>query len=134
MMLVWCITSEEYDKKVNEYKLEQNEILGQMQAHSDADKDFYLTANKVFSLAQRAAEIFDSSEVHEKRQLLSFVVQNCRLSGQKLSFDLREPFNLIVQTMDQPIGLPLLDTFRTVDWVKIGKELIDFSYLRPAFE
>ena len=114
------ITSEEYDKKVNEYKSEQNEILGQMQAHSDTDKDFYLTANRVFSLAQRAAEIFDSSEVHEKRQLLSFVVQNCRLSGQKLSFDLREPFNLIVQTMDQPIGLRRLPLFRTLQHLPAG--------------
>lgn len=107
------ITSEMYDKKVVEYKSEQNEILGQMQAHSDADQDFYLTANKVFSLAQRAAEIFESSEATEKRQLLSFLLQNCTLSGSNLSFELKEPFNLIVETRHQPIGLTGQDDYRT---------------------
>lgn len=86
-----------YDKKVAEHKAEQNEILSQMQAHSDADHDFYLTANKVFNLARLAAEIFDSSETHEKRQLLNFLVQNCTLSGQKLRFYLREPFDVILE-------------------------------------
>jgi len=112
-----------YDKKVVEYKAEQNEILSQMQAHSDADKDFYLTANKVFNLAKRAAEIFDSSEPMEKRQLLNFLLQNSTLSGSKLAFELKEPFNLIVETRHQPIGLPLLDRFRTLNWVIIKEDL-----------
>lgn len=102
-----------YDKKVAEYKGEQNQILNQMQAHSDADHDFYLTANKVFNLAKRAAEIFDSSEPQEKRQLLNFLLQNCRLSGSKLGFELKEPFNLIVQTRHQPIGLRGSEKVRT---------------------
>ena len=55
MMLVWCITSEEYDKKVNEYKSDQQKVLQQIQAHSYADKDFSLTAGKVFSLAKQAS-------------------------------------------------------------------------------
>jgi len=100
------ITSEMYDKKVNEYKEEQGRILDQMQTHSNADHRFYLTANKVFNLAKRAAEIFESSEVQEKRALLNFLLQNCTLNGQKLAFDLREPFNLIVETKHHPIGLP----------------------------
>lgn len=106
------ITSEMYDKKVAEYKAEQNEILSQMQAHSDADHDFYLTANKVFNLAKRAVEIFDSSETMEKRQLLNFLLQNCMLSGSKLGFELKEPFNLIAATRHQPIGLPGSDSNR----------------------
>ena len=103
-----------YDKKVAEYKGEQNQILNQMQAHSDADHDFYLTANKVFNFAKRAVEIFDSSEVTEKRQLLNFLLQNCRLSGSKLRFELKEPFNLIAATRHDPIGLRIVDDVRTV--------------------
>jgi hypothetical protein len=108
-----------YDKKVAEYKTEQNEILSQMQAHSDADHDFYLTANKVFNLAKRAAEIFDSSEPMEKRQLLNFLLQNCTLNGQKLGFTLKEPFNLIVKTRHQPIGLPEWDDYLHIDWANL---------------
>lgn len=106
------ITSDMYDKKVAEYKSEQNEILSQMQAHSDADYDFYITANHVLNLAKRAAEIFDSSEIHEKRQLLNFLLQNCTLSGSNLRFELKEPFNVIAATRHQPIGLPGSDSNR----------------------
>ncbi len=77
-----------------------------MEAHSNADHNFYLTANKVFNLARRAEEIFKSSEAAEKRQLLNFLLQNLRLSGTNLSFDLKEPFNVIAETRHQPIGLP----------------------------
>jgi site-specific DNA recombinase len=37
----------------------------------------------VLSLAQRSREIFESSEVDEKRQLLKFVFQNLELKDKK---------------------------------------------------
>lgn len=100
------ITQENYDKKLKEYKEKQTDILNQMKDHSEGDHQFYLTANAVFNLATRAIEIFESSEAAEKRQLLNFLLQNCTLSGSKLVFELKEPFNLIVATRHQPIGLP----------------------------
>lgn len=47
-----------------------------MVRHEKADHNFYVTANTanmVMSLATRAKEIFESSEVNEKRQLLNLV-------------------------------------------------------------
>lgn len=44
-----------------------------MERHVNADESFQVTANMVLSLARRAREIFESSEVEEKRQLLNFV-------------------------------------------------------------
>ena len=44
------------------------------------------------SLAARSKEIFMSSEVSEKRQILNFVFQNLKLDGKNLLVDLREPF------------------------------------------
>lgn len=104
------ITQENYDKKLKEYKEKQTDILNQMKDHSEGDHQFYLTANAIFNLATRAIEIFDSSEVPEKRQLLNFLLQNCTLSGSKLGFKLKEPFNLIAATRHQPIGLPRQDS------------------------
>jgi len=118
-----------YDKKVREYKGEQSEVLEQMEAHSNADLNFYLTADKVFNLARRAEDIFKSSEPMEKRQLLNFLLQNLRLDGSKLAFELKEPFNMIVATRHQPIGLPVYRMFRTLDWRKIGQEL-EFSGIK----
>lgn len=100
---------EMYDKKLKEYKERQSAILTEMHIHSDADEEFYLTANTVLNIAKRALEIFKSSEVPEKRQLLNFLLQNCQLEGKNLSFSMRYPFDRILSTSNQPIGLQWLD-------------------------
>lgn len=101
-----------YDRKLKEYKEKQSAILTEMHIHSDADEEFYLTANMVLNLAKRALYIFESSEVNEKRQFLNFLLQNCRLSGKKLEFDLRKPFDRVLATSNQPIGLRTWDNVR----------------------
>lgn len=94
------ITDEMYDSLLREYKEKQAEILSQMQDHSDADEQFYLTANMTLNIAKRAKEIFVSSEIDEKRQFLGFLLQNCSLNGKKLEFTMRSPFNVILNAND----------------------------------
>lgn len=89
-----------YDKYLREYKEKQAEVLGQMQDHSDADEQFYLTANMTLHIAKRAKEIFVSSEVSEKRQFLGFLLQNCSLDGKKLDITMRSPFNVMFNHPD----------------------------------
>jgi len=78
------IANDMYDKKLKEYKEKQQDLFIQMEEHSKADENFYLTASKVLNLASRALQIFESSEVTEKRALLNFVLQNPVLSGRNL--------------------------------------------------
>ena len=47
-----------YDSYLREYKEKQAEALNQMQDHSDADEQFYITANITLNIAKRAKEIF----------------------------------------------------------------------------
>ncbi len=89
-----------YDNLLRKYKEEQSEILGKMQDHSDADEEFYLTANITLNIAQRAKDIFQSSEVEEKNQFLRYLLQNCTLDGKNLEFTMVSPFNLIAQYHD----------------------------------
>ncbi len=95
------ITDEMYDSFLREYKEKQAEILEQMKDHSDADEQFYITANMTLNIAKRAKEIFMSSEVEEKRQFLGFLLQNCILNGKKLDFTMRSPFNLMLNNTDK---------------------------------
>ncbi|MGB4254058.1 MAG: hypothetical protein WBJ22_03050 [Minisyncoccales bacterium] len=60
------ITTDMFNKKLKEYKEKQAELETKMQSYTDADEKFYLTANMVLKLAQKAYEIFQSSEVEEK--------------------------------------------------------------------
>lgn len=66
-----------------------------MERYVNADESFHVTANMALSLTQRSREIFKSSEVEEKRQLLNFVFQNLELKDKKLLIQYREPFKMI---------------------------------------
>ena len=91
------ITEDMFNKKLKEYKERQAEIEAEMKRYTEADENFHLTADMVLNLAQRACEIFDSSEIFEKRQLLNFLLQNLKLKGKNLMFTLKTPFDTIVQ-------------------------------------
>jgi len=91
------ITKDMFNKKLKEYKEKQAELNEEMQRHSNADQSYYITANTVFSLAKRAQELFEKSEVSEKRQLLNFLLQNLKLQGKNLVFELKTPFDRVLQ-------------------------------------
>ena len=61
------------------------------------------------NLAARAKEIFESSEVDEKRQLLNFVFQNLKLEGKNLSIQTCEPFTTLMDYKQCPKGWGNLD-------------------------
>ena len=103
-----------------------------MEEYTRADENFYIAASMVFSLANRALEIFESSEANEKRQLLSFLLQNCRLSGKNLAFELRSPFDSILANAHHSSMLPLLNKLRTLDWKDIQSQLKSLSELSFA--
>jgi bacterioferritin (cytochrome b1) len=89
-----------YAEMVSEYKSKQNDILEQIKDHTDADGNFHLTANMILSICKRAKEIFKSSEVAEKQQILSFLLQNCTLNEKTLYFTMRSPFNALFNQPD----------------------------------
>ncbi|MEI7498043.1 MAG: recombinase family protein [Candidatus Falkowbacteria bacterium] len=86
------ITTEIYDQKLKEFKEKQYDILFKIKQFDNASNSYYITANTVLSLAQRATEIFESSEPEEKRQLLNFLFQNLKLDGKNLQYKLKAPF------------------------------------------
>ena len=91
------LTIDEYDEKVREYKMEQQDLLIQYEDHSRADESFYINASKILNLASKAWEIFESSEAQEKAQLLNFTLQNFSLAGKNLLFEAKNPFAGILE-------------------------------------
>ena len=86
-----------FNKKLKEYKEKQAEIREEMGRYDEADEKFYLTANIVLNLAKKAYEVFQSSEPEEKWQFLNFLLQNLKLEGKKLLFELKTPFDTVLQ-------------------------------------
>ena len=98
-----------------------------MSEHSKADYDYQTTVATVLSVARRAKTIFDnSSEPARKRQFLNYILQNPTVNGKKLYFTIASPFNLVLELADSPNWLPLVDKFRTLNWVQIKRD-IEFS-------
>lgn len=95
-------------------------ITGELLHCSWADQNFYFSANLVMNFAARAREIFESSEVEEKRQLLGLVFQNLQLKDATLSVSVQEPFLTMMDFKNRPGEWGRLDGFRTFDWRKLG--------------
>ncbi len=104
------IDSETYHLKLEGYKKRQREITSEMKAHVNADATCLITAKTVLDLAKRAKEIFISSKIPEKQQLLNFVFSNLKLDGKKLLVTLREPFLTLTAMSHQPVSLRVLDS------------------------
>lgn len=99
------ITTDMYDEKLKELKLRQHDIDKQLQDHTQADENYYITASTVLNLAKGALELFESSEVPQKREILNYLLQNCTATGKNLDFTIRSPFNEILSISNQPTGL-----------------------------
>ena len=99
------ITKPDYDKKMQEYQDKMQSLEMELSEHTKADNDYKTTISTVFTIAMRAKDIFDSSEVNEKRQILSYLLQNSTLDQRKPYFIMRSPFNLILDLSDHPIWL-----------------------------
>jgi len=102
-----------FNNKLKEYKEKQAEIRDEMARYDQADEKFYITANTVLKMAQKALKIFNSSEVPEKRQLLNFLLHNPTLKGENLEFTLKPPFDTMAFANTCSERLPLLDEVRT---------------------
>jgi hypothetical protein len=86
---------ERYEKKRKEYRVKQKEINNKIEKLQFADEEYYLSSEYLLKLAQNAGKLFESSEVHEKRQLLNLTLQNLTLSGKKVRFYWKNTFDKI---------------------------------------
>lgn len=93
-----------------------DKILDYLKSNKEkiADESYYLAVNQVLSLSQRASEIFESSEPNEKRQLLNYLLQNCRLNERSLFFELKKPFDALVKYNKCPEMLRIVNNVRTI--------------------
>lgn len=105
LLLDSSITKDDYDRKLKELKEKQYDINIQIEDHTRADETYYITASTVLNLAKNALDIFESSEVPEKRALLNYLLQNYTVNGKNAAFTLRSPFDAILSVANQPTGL-----------------------------
>ncbi|MBP6859696.1 MAG: hypothetical protein KBC69_03710 [Candidatus Magasanikbacteria bacterium] len=98
------ITKDIYDKKHQEYQDQIQTLEIEMSEHRKADFDYQTTVATVLSVARRAKTIFEnSSEVAGKRAFLNYILQNPIVTGKTLSFELKKPFDLVLNLANEQI-------------------------------
>jgi DNA invertase Pin-like site-specific DNA recombinase len=114
LRLEQSITSDDYDKKLQELKDKQYLLNIELEEYTKADHQYHIHVNTVLNLSRKIADIFESSEPMEKRAILGFILQNPMVSGKKLEFTMRKPFDTVLELAACPTGLPALHKFRNI--------------------
>ena len=73
------------------------DIDGRIEMLQNAEDNYYITAKYVLDLANHAYDLFKSSEVEERRQLMRLVLSNTRIEGKKVLFQAQKPFDMILK-------------------------------------
>ena len=94
------INDEQYDRFYEKFVQDKEEITTRLNNLQEAEDNYYLTSKYVLNLADRAHDLFISSEVEEKRQLVTLVLQNIKMDGKKIVYDVQKPFNLMIEASD----------------------------------
>lgn len=100
------ITESFYNKKREEFRAKQQELTDKLSRLGIADEEYYLTSEYLLQLANRAYDLFLSSEAEEKRQLLKLTLQNLKLDGKKVDFELVKPFDKVFACNTSQSWLP----------------------------
>lgn len=102
----------------------------------EAEDNYYITAKYLLELANRAYDLFISSEIEERRQLVKLVLSNLNVEGKKVRYDAIKPFDTILNYADSQLWLPLKDLFinrniefsTTLPEVKTNFSLLGFQF------
>ncbi len=93
------IDADFFEKMSAEWRAEQDRCLRDIERHQSTDQSYLEDGVRLFELAQSAQRLFAKQDAREKRRLLNFVVSNCSWQDGELTATLRQPFDLIAETM-----------------------------------
>jgi len=94
------ITDAHYDKFYQSFRDQIQEVNARLERLDEAEDNYYITAKYVLNLVNRAYDLFMSSEVEERRQLIKLVLSNLRIEDEKVLWDVQSPFNLLTNRTD----------------------------------
>ncbi|MBT4856477.1 recombinase family protein [bacterium] len=94
------ITESDYDKFYQSLHDQLITINSRLEQLEESDDNYFTTAKYVLSLANKAQELFESSEVDERRQLINLLLSNVRVEDEYVLYDVQKPFDLIVNCSD----------------------------------
>ena len=87
-----------FDRKSADWRAEQAEILRKIEQHQNANCSYLEEGVRLLELSQKAAILYETQEMKEKRRILDFVFSNCLWKDGALILNYRKPFDLLALT------------------------------------
>lgn len=94
------ITDDEYDKFYQSFREQIADLDTRLAMLQEAEDNYYITAKYLLDLANRAYDLFASSEIEERRQLLKLVLSNLKVEGKTVQYQAQKPFDIILKYSD----------------------------------
>ena len=89
---------------------ERERIVNQISAHEKADSKYLKNGIELLELAHRAHDLYKKQNSKEKQRLLKHLLSNSIMEGKTVHFELKMPFNMIVETNKSKNWLGRVDT------------------------
>ena len=96
------ITKDEYDNMIMEISVDRHNTEAKLQRLVTADDHFSESIANIFSIASRSHEIFKSSELEEKRKIITIIFPNLQMDAGKLELSMRKPFEMFINFKERP--------------------------------
>ncbi len=110
LLLDGSITKDIHNKKHQDLTQRRYEINKKIEQHHEGNSQFKIALTMLVTLASKAWEIFESSTIDEKRQLIGYVFSNLEMEGATLCYSLKKPFDLFVNLASYQEWRPLRDS------------------------
>src|SRR3989338_8558012 len=111
------ITDDVYDKSYQSFHEQIADVDTRLNILQEAEDNYYITAKYMLELANRAYDLFKSSEVEERRQLIKLVLSNLRVEDKLVRYDAIKPFDTILNYAERQAWLEKWYEFGRIDWV-----------------
>jgi site-specific DNA recombinase len=95
------ITETAYTKFYHSFRTQLDDITVKLDRLQEAEDNYYITSKYVLDLINRAHDLFISSEVDEKRQLINLVLSNLMVDGKNIVYEAHKPFDVFINCSER---------------------------------
>lgn len=101
---------------MTDLQAERHNVEVRLQRLTNADDSFNKSIGTIFALASKAHSLFKSSELDEKRRIVTILFPNLKMDAAKLVLEPRKPFDMFLNMGDRLEWLPRKDSnLRPID-------------------
>ena len=96
------ILKQEYDEMMAGLQVERHNVEVRLRNLTNADDSFNKQIVTIFALASKAHDLFKSSELEEKRRIITILFPNLQMNADKLVCEPRKPFDMFMDFEQRP--------------------------------